>query len=299
MTMQRTLFRPNYYEDTNIPTGSERVLLYEELPSRTQIAGIRYRVGITSNSDVNLTEYSTCELSCYYLPVSGTDEAAVIGTNAAMLDYLRKFVPGHESTIFNPTTAGAAGPSWTPSSAEQNLADTGSTQDSLTYEIYELPIEFLSDVNTWAPLLRRRIHLGWQWGNSYRPGTKDKARHLFVEQGIIRRGINMGQHPGYLVWLFANPNDFSASEFDDEDTRHARGKEFENLRFLAPNSDRISGVTKIAPSTESDALAWVQGVYYSNGTRQWAQKALDINLEAITYVSRAPRDMVVATDNTA
>ena len=223
------LTRPNH----------DHCVFFEPIKAGEMLQSIRIRMAVASSEEMELYQTHTFQMALIYYETSLAD-----GQNIEITSYddaetlLDKIVPKYDD-------AKLVGATFTPTESDYEVGDV---DDDTMYQLDKLPLSILTNPTGPAIIKRMRPWLGWYEGSAYRTGNGDNVRTLWMWDELIRIGIRSNRH-GYLFGVLSNPGqpmDYTVMQTLPRQT------DWENLNFLTPHMDLVTGNTIISPSTNDD-----------------------------------------------
>lgn len=283
-----------YDERRGLATGALHMLMDFPLPDGAYLAGWDYTFTINSSEDMKADEFTAYELGFVWIPVYGSDQSATFNTDQESLDYFQRMMPNVDET--EPTA------SWTPTRSDLQLgqlpADSNALVEGRQTGIGDLlwqpdlfSLRFLTNPGQPAVLWKLREKIGYVRGTGYRTGSGTSTRAQRFITGRERSGL-MCQHPGVLYFYCNIPQDIDDNRYDDRDSINPIDRQYENLRFLAPDIQMLSALPSTWPADEDDYRRWAK-IYRTTGDRQWKQYPIDISFELHWHFARNPRALTL------
>lgn len=289
-----------YHEEKELRVGFLHILMQFPLPDGAYLAGWDYQITLNSTNDMHADQFTAYELGMVWIPVYGEDQKQTF-TEDEGIQYFYHMMPEIDDT--DPTTAWTVtrrvlrGGDDVEDTNADNPNDLGVT--GLLWQPDLFSTRFLTNPAEPAVLWKMREKIGFSRGTGYRTGSGTNTRAQRFITGRERSGL-MAQMPGVLYFYLNNPHDIDESRYDDHDKTQPVDRQYQNLRFLAPDVQMLSGMSSTWPADEDDYRRWakIYRIRTSEGvvpqpTRIWKQEALDISFEFHWHFARNPRALTL------
>lgn len=234
------------------------------------------------------------QFGAYMVPAVGSESDSICADLAAAEALFDRMVPKVSGM---PSEAAAKDNSgrdslWAPTSNDYGVGDA---DVALLWQPGRLPDTILRPQGEAVEIFKRREWCGWSMGNAFRTGqvsgsgasAKNYCRPMITVNTTLDVGMSFASNPGYIMWYLNIPAEQDDDTWDAWESQRARDLDWENLNFMAPNINRVSGSMSIAPSIDSDWLRWTYQ-FQSTDDRQWVQLAWDFWLEPMYRLHREP-----------
>lgn len=230
-----------------LDVGKEHVIDWEAVPPKAALDFQSYDFMIYGTEDVEAHHCMIYDLSCWWIPVYGSDATQTVNTTAALKNLYDMYVPKVDSE--KPTDA------WTESESD---AEIGDDDDQLYFRPDRISLQILTDPSIPTKLYGRREWLGWLEDKGFRTGSGTKTRYVSRHRGFVRRGVNT-KMPGYIVWVLTIPPEVDNDDFTIAST-FPENRSFQELSFLAPVWDPIDVTRSLRGAGMDDWRRWAQHI---------------------------------------
>ncbi len=226
--------------------GADHVIDFEIVPRNGYLSFQSYEIVLIGQSEVDYHQCMDVYLSCWWLPVYGSDQTETVSTLSALKTLADRYIPKIEDTAPKDT--------WSmPSGDDAADAELGDVDTALLWRPDRLQLEMLTNVQAPTPLYKRVERLGYMEQKGFRTGNSDKTVYGSMHKGFVSRGIHAVGGPGYVVWILTIPNDYTDGDWS-EGGMFPENREFYDLGFLALGRDVVTGNMQITGDANLDDL---------------------------------------------
>ena len=243
------LLGERYKEWASLPFAAEHIIDWEAIPRGAHLKYQDYRIILRSVGTRPAHQMMVTRLTCWWLPVYGTDATTVVNTTSALKLLYDKYVPKIASD-----SDGMGGPGQYDDADSAGELQLGDADTNLFYQPGAVSLATLTNPAKPAMLYDRQEWLGQDIGKGYLVQNAQTQTMRSVHEGYVRRGLR-APTDGYLVWVLVIPGQIGDDTFTVAESFPA-DREFNSLSFLAPTMDPIMG-WRADGSSRQDWLRWV------------------------------------------
>lgn len=275
-----------YVEERAKATGAEYCLMYQCL--RKDARGVLdVNLSFASAGEVGIDEFHSWQLDAYMFPLTRGERAAInINSFEAAKKLYDQTVPKTVGLLINPDANAQLGsPIRRQDDGSSGLVAVGTEDKALVWQPGRISIGAFDNRAEVTPVYHQRFRAGWPLGSAVRT-SDNKVRTRMGVEFQVPFGPLMTET--VFVCMLVIPADIDDNAWDAlEKYINARDDDWESMKWMTPQIDKVSGQESIYPATADDFWRTMQ-VYATTGARQWKQYALDYFGDFSWHIDRQP-----------